>query len=133
LLGISGQPQTDIPDRAAEFALRITKLYPSLPRNMGAQAIGRQLFRSGTSVGAHVRDGKHARSDAEMLSKVSVALQELEEARYWIDLLCKAGFVHRDKVVGLLSEADQLTAILFTSVRTLRRRIAPPPQKIPAP
>jgi four helix bundle protein len=130
---MSGQPKSNIPERIAEFSVRIIKLYSSLPRNMGAQVIGKQLFRSGTSVGAHVREGKHARSDAEMLSKVSVALQELEEARYWIDQLCKAGYIHRERIESLLSEADQLTAILFTSVRTLQKRLAPIPQKTPNP
>jgi four helix bundle protein len=88
------------------------------------QVIGKQLLRSATSIGAHVREGKHSRSAAEMFSKVSVALQEAEEARYWLDLLCETGIVHRERLQDLLQDADTLIAILFTSTKTLKRKTA---------
>ena len=84
--------------------------------------IGKQLLRSGTSVGAHVHEGKRSRSDAEMISKTEVALQELEESVYWLELLRDTGIVKTERLSGLMNEADELTAILVTSVKTLKTR-----------
>lgn len=72
--------------RTRRFALDV-----SLPRSMEAQVLGKQLIRSGTSVGAHIREGKRSRSGAEMISKFEVALQELDETLYWLELLDESG------------------------------------------
>lgn len=110
----------DISVRTKQFALRIARLYSSLPRDTIAQVFGRQLLRSGTSVGAHVREGRHSRSNAELYSKISVALQELEETRYWTELLQEAGIVKPARLVNLTDEMDQLKAILYSAMRTLK-------------
>jgi len=72
----------DILERTKAFALRIIRLYTALPKSTEAQVIGKQVLRSGTSVGAHVREGKRSRSDAELVSKIEGGLQELEETVY---------------------------------------------------
>jgi four helix bundle protein len=118
------QSNHDIQIRTKNFALDIIRLSDFVPNTRIGKVFCNQIVRSGTSIGAHVREGKHARSDAELFSKVSVALQELEETRYWIDLLCDGGLMRREKLSELMSEADQLTAILYTSVRTLQNRIS---------
>ena len=69
----------DLRKRTKQFALRIIKLYASLPKSTEAQILGKLVVRSGTSVGAHYREAKRARSTAEFISKVEVALQELDE------------------------------------------------------
>jgi len=79
-------------------------------------------LRSGTSVGAQLREGKRSRSDAEMISKTESALQELEETAYWLELLAESGMVDAKKLTGLRNEADQLTAILVTSTKSLKTR-----------
>jgi len=84
--------------------------------------IGRQVLRLGTSVGAQLREGKRSRSDAEMISKTESALQELEETAYWLELLAESGMVDAKKLTGLRNEADQLTAILVTSAKSLKTR-----------
>ena len=83
----------DIGERTKVFALRIIQLYSALPKTTEAQIIGKQVLRSGTSVGAHVREGKRSRSDAELISKIEVGLQELEETVYWLELLVDSGIV----------------------------------------
>lgn len=108
--------------RTKMFALRIIWLYSSLPKTTEAQVIGKQLLRSGTSVGAQVREGNRSRSDAEMISKTEGALQELEETLYWLELLADAGIVKAERLSDLIKEADELTAILVTSVKTLKSR-----------
>jgi four helix bundle protein len=109
--------------RTKRFSLRIISLFDSLSNNPSGQVIGRQLLRSATSIGAHVREGKHSRSASELFSKVSVALQEAEESRYWIELLGESGIVRQERLDDLLREADSLIAILFASTKTLKRTL----------
>jgi four helix bundle protein len=109
-------------ERTKQFALQIIRLYSSLPKTTEAQVIGKQLLRSGTSVGAHIREGKRSRSDAEMISKTEGALQEPEETQYWIELLVDANIIRSEQLPGLLTEANEITAILVTSVKTLKAR-----------
>lgn len=112
----------DIGERTKVFALRIIRLYAALPKTTEAQVIGKQLLRSGTSVGAHVREGKRSRSDAELISKIEGGLQELEETVYWPELPMDAGIVKAERMMGLLEEADELIAILVTSAKTVKQR-----------
>ena len=111
-----------IVERTKLFAIRIIRLYSSLPKTTEAQVIGKQILRSGTSVGAHVREGRRSRSDAEMISKTEGALQELEETMYWLELLADTRIVKAELLSELVKEADELTAILVTSVKTLKLR-----------
>jgi len=87
----------DLRKRTKLFALRIIKLYASLPKSTEAQVIGKQVLRSGTSVGAHYREAKRARSTAEFISKIEGALQELDETIYWLELLTESGIVPQAK------------------------------------
>lgn len=84
--------------------------------------IGKQLLRSGTSVGAHYREASRARSDAEFISKVEGGLQELDESTYWMELLTESGIVTPARLKELQQEADELTAILVTCVRKAKAR-----------
>ena len=118
----SGAPR-DLLVRTKEFALRIVRLYGALPKTTEARVIGRQVLRSGTSVGAQLREGKRSRSDAEMVSKTESALQELEETGYWLEILAESGIVDAEKLTDLKNETDQLTAILVTSAKSLKSRL----------
>src|SRR5205823_7140568 len=106
--------------RTKAFAVRIIRLYIALPTQAEAQVIGKQVLRSGTSVGAHYREGHRARSTAEFVSKLEVALQELDETIYWLELLVEAGLMPPDRLAGLQDEANQLTAILVTRVKNAK-------------
>jgi len=107
--------------RVKDFALRIIHLYIALPRRTEAQVIGKQLLRSGTSVGAHYSEATRARSKAEFISKLEVALQELEESRYWIELLTMAEIVPLKRLQPLLEETTALIAIFTASTKTVKR------------
>ena len=112
----------DLLERTKQFSLRVIRLYSALPETTECRVIGKQILRSGTSVGAHVREGKRSRSKAEMISKTEVALQELEETIYWMELLVESGIVKPRRLSELMREADELMAILVTSVKTLKHR-----------
>ena len=112
----------DLRARTKAFALRIIRLFASLPQTPVAQILGKQLLRSGTSVGAHYREAVRARSTAEFISKVEGGLQELEEPVYWLELLAEGEIVPGPRLAGLLAEANELMAILVASAKTPKHR-----------
>jgi len=113
---------SDMKTRTKRFALAVMQLCSRLPKTMTAQVISRQFFRSGTSVGAQYREATRSRSDAEYISKVQSALQELEETIYWLELLEESGTVEGDATRALQSEAGELAAILVTCSNKAKRR-----------
>jgi four helix bundle protein len=88
---------------------------------MEGKVIGRQMLRSGTAVGAHYRECRHSRSRAEFLSKLGLALQELEETLYWLELLQESQVCAQRRLTALMSECDELIAILITCIKTTRQ------------
>jgi four helix bundle protein len=118
----SEQPQ-DLRARTTDFALRIIKLYTSLPKSTEAQVLGKQVLRSGTSIGAHYREGYRAKSDADIVNKFETALQELDETDYWLELLVKAQILPAQKVELLRKETSELLAIFTTIVTKIKNRM----------
>jgi four helix bundle protein len=118
---------TNLVDRTKAFALRIIRLYAALPKTMPAQIIGKQLLRSGTSVGAQYREARRARSRAEFISKTEAATQELEETAYWLELLCDGSIVPAKRLIGLQSETSELLAMLVSSAKTAKEKRAARP------
>jgi four helix bundle protein len=110
--------------RTKTFALQIIQLYALLPKSPEAQVLGKQLLRSGTSVGAQYREACRARSRSEFVSKIECGLQELEETKYWLELLIDSGIDSGAGVETLLQEADELMAILVASVKTVKHKSA---------
>src|SRR5437763_14007668 len=94
--------------RTKEFALRIIRMFSALPKTDVARVLGRQVLRSGTSVGANYREAYRARSGAEFICKLGDCLKELEETTYWLELLVDSGTVASGKMTALLEEADEL-------------------------
>ncbi|WP_347158344.1 four helix bundle protein [Pontibacter chitinilyticus] len=102
--------------RTKAFALRIIKLFQSLPYNTEAQLLGKQLLRASTSVAANYRSACRARSKAEFAAKIGVVLEEADETLFWLEVLEESGIIAAHRLVQLKQEADELTAIL-TSIR----------------
>jgi four helix bundle protein len=122
-MGMSSEQPQDLRTRTSEFALRIIRLYVSLPKTTEAQVIGKQVLRSGTSIGAHYREGYRAKSDADIVHKFETALQELDETDYWLDLLVKANIVPAQKVEPLIRETNEILAIFVTIVTKIKARM----------
>lgn len=108
--------------RTKDFAVRVIKLYGSLPITVEAQVIGKQILRSGTSVGAHYREAQHAKSDADFISKIEGALQELEETTYWLELLEEIEVFEKAKIAPLQAETKELTAIFVSIAKKVKAR-----------
>ena len=115
-------PYRDLKKRLKDYALRVIRLYAALPKSTLGEVLGKQVLRSGTSVGAHYREGLRARSAAELISKLEVALQELEESIYWMELIVESNQMPADRVTPLMEESDQLCAMLTTAVLRVKSR-----------
>ena len=118
----SKTPQ-DLRTRTSGFALRIVKLYSSLPKTTEAQVLGKQVLRSGTSVGANYREGHRAKSDSDIVNKFESVLQELDETDYWLDLLVRSGILSAQKAKSLIKETNELIAIFTTIVTKIKKRM----------
>jgi len=113
---------SDLKERTKAFALRIIRLYSALPNTTVAQVLGKQILRSGTSVGAHYREAHRARSTAEFISKINGGLQELEETDYWLELLSEAAIVEPKRLNPLHQETEELIAIFVTLVKNAKAK-----------
>lgn len=111
----------DLKQRTKDFALRVIKLVESLPNNRTSDVLGKQLLRSGTSVGANYRAACRARSAAEFQAKMGIVEEEADESCYWIELLTDSKQVKASRVADLLKEASELTAIAVASIKTSRQ------------
>ena len=109
--------ERDLRDRTKAFALRIVRVFSALPKTTEAQVLGKQLLRSGTSIGANYREAFRARSKAEFISKCGDALREIEESAYWLELLVESGVVSAEKLAVLRQECEELTAIFVTILK----------------
>jgi four helix bundle protein len=108
-------------DRTKAFAVRIIRVMRALPRSPEAQVIGKQLLRSGTSVGANYRAACRARSRAEFVSKLGIVVEEADETIYWLELLVDGEVVAQERLAELMKEARELTAIFTAAQHTTRR------------
>ena len=111
---------TDLKIRTKAYAPRIIKLYQALPKSGEAQVVGKQILRSGTSVGAQYREACRAKSPADFINKMEGSLQELDETGYWLELLAESKIVPADKLPDLQKETDELIAIFVVSVKTAK-------------
>lgn len=108
-------------DRTREFSLRVIRLFAALPKAPVPRVTGQQMLRSGTSVGAHFREGIRSRSAAEHVSKLNGALMELKETACWIELLEHSGVIRKSRLIDLQDEASQLSAIFVSFIKKARK------------
>lgn len=106
----------DLLDRTKRFALNIVSMFTLLPKTAEAAVLGKQVLRSGTSIGANYREAYRSRSRAEFIAKTGDCLKELEETAYWLELLTEGGIVEEKRLVNLQKECGELTAIFVTII-----------------
>jgi four helix bundle protein len=113
--------EKDLLPRTKMFARRIIRLYCRLAKtNTVAQVLGKQVLRSGTSVGANYREANRARSKAEFIAKMGDCLKEADETLYWLELLLDENIVPADKLQPLVTESNELVAIFITILKRAR-------------
>ena len=110
----------ELQERTRRFALRIIKLFRSLPKTDEARILGKQVLRSGTSIGANYRAACRTRSRAEFVAKLGIVLEEADETAFWLELMRDSGIFPEEKLKDIVHEAKELVAIFVASVRTAK-------------
>lgn len=108
-----------------DFGCRITRLFQYLTEDSEYKeyVISKQIYRSGTSVGANVRESKHAQSDADFLSKMSIAYKEADETDYWMNLLHDNGYINESQYESLKKDMDRILKLLTSIVKTMNQKV----------
>jgi four helix bundle protein len=109
-------------ERTKNLGLRVIELVEGLPKNLTADVIARQLFRSATSIGANYRAACRGKSTADVMAKLAIVEEEADEAIYWLELLIESGVVAAAQVTELIKEANEILAMTVASIKTLRAR-----------
>ena len=112
----------DLKPRTLSFARRIIKLYTALPKATLAQTLGKQLLRSGTSVGANYREAYRARSRKEFVALMGICLKELDETDYWLELLHEEKILPANRLKSIRQETKELTAIFVTIINQTKKK-----------
>lgn len=108
--------------RTKQFALRIIRLVAALPSTRFGDVLGRQILRSGTSIGANYREALRASSRKHFISTLQIVLREADETMYWLELIRDSGAVKPSRMEPLISECDELVAIFVATIRTSKGR-----------
>ena len=108
-----------------DFGCRITRLFQYLTEDAEYKEYvqSKQIYRSGTSIGANVRESKHAQSEADFLSKMSIAYKEADETDYWLNLLHDNGYLNDDQFDSLNKDIDRILKVLASIVKTMKEKI----------
>jgi four helix bundle protein len=112
--------QQELRDRTKAFAVRVVKMYRTLPRTNDAQVRGKQILRCGTAVAANYRAACCARSKAEWIAKIGLVVEEADETVFWLEMLSDCGIISKERLEGLLAEARELCAIFTASQHSAR-------------
>jgi four helix bundle protein len=110
----------EMKNRTKVYANRVVKLCSALPVNWVAQTLGKQLLRSGTSVGANYRAVCRAKSNFDFINKLRIVEEECDESLFWMELLVDNNLVKASRLSGLMKEADEILAIVVSSAKTAR-------------
>jgi four helix bundle protein len=119
----NSEKHENLKKRTKDFGLRVIRLWKSLPHNTLSEVLGKQLLRCATSVAANYRAACLAKSDPDFFHKIKICQEEADESCLWIEYIIEADILPESKLINLLDEAKQLTAIMTASAITVKRRI----------
>ena len=120
---MNDESNSDLKSRTKEFALRVIKLYSALPKSTEAQVIGKQILRSGTSVGALIREAQNAESKKDFIHKLAIAQKECDETIFWLELLFASNELTENEFSSLNSDAVELYKMIISSIITTRKNL----------
>jgi four helix bundle protein len=112
--------ENPVKDKSFAFALRVVKLAKYLEGEKKEFVLSRQVLRSGTAIGALVREAEHAESKADFIHKMSIALKEANETLYWLELLHQGGYISEESFESIRSDSDELVKLLVAIVKTAK-------------
>ena len=110
-------------NKSISFAVRIVKFYKFLCEEKKEYILSKQVLRSGTSIGANIRESRNAQSKADFMNKLNVALKEADETQYWFEVLEKSEIINPEDFEMLNKDLSELIAILVSSIKTLKNNL----------
>jgi four helix bundle protein len=113
----------ELEQRTKQFSLEVIRFLESLPKKYLGEALGRQLIKSGTSIGANYREANRAESKADFIHKLAIAEKEASETLYWLELMLGAGIGGKQEALRLMQETKELLAIFTAAGRTSKGRL----------
>lgn len=115
--------QSILKDKSKAFALRVIRLYKYLCEERKEYILSKQLLRSGTSIGANIAEAFYGQSEADFVSKLSIAQKETSETIYWLDLLHESDYLKQNEYDSVYSDAEELIKLLTSSIKTMKGKI----------
>ena len=112
--------------RSYDFAVRVVNMVRYLQEERREHVLSKQVLRSGTAIGALVREAEYAQSEADFVSKFSIALKEANETDYWLSLLHDTRYMDDDAFKSMEADCKELIALLVSSINTLKRKMKAP-------
>lgn len=113
---------TDLATRTKQFALRVMRLVNQLPTTVEGRAIGNQIMRSATSVGANYPAARRARSRREFIAKLGIVEEEADESSYWLELIYEGKVMEQKLVQPLLDESNEIVSMIVQSLKTAKKK-----------
>ncbi|MBQ9500289.1 MAG: four helix bundle protein [Bacteroidales bacterium] len=110
-----------IQDESKAFAIRIINLYKYLRENKHELVLSKQLLRSGTSIGANISESVFGQSDMDFISKLSIALKESNETRYWLELLHETNYLDDKQFISIYDDCEKIKATLINIINTTKK------------
>ena len=105
------------------FAIRVVNMVKYLRENAEEFILSKQVLRSGTAIGALIRESEFAQSSADFANKLSVALKEANETEYWLNILKDTGYIEEEAFDSMLTDCGEITALLVSSIKTIKKKI----------
>ena len=126
LMSEESKKSAGINELSYDFGCRMTRLFQFLTEDAEYKEYvqSKQIYRSGTSIGANVRESRHAQSDADFLSKMSIAYKEADETDYWLNMLHDNGYIDDELFHSLSHDCDRILKILTSIVKTMKAKIS---------
>ena len=116
------EKQQPLKDKSFLFALRIVKLYRYLTEEKKEYVLSKQVLRSGTSIGANIREAQNAQSSADFIHKLSISQKECDESLYWLELLCQSGYLDQKEFDSINTDAIELLKMLRSAIITTKKK-----------
>jgi len=107
-----------VAQKSYDFAIRVVKLYKYLSKEHNEYVLSKQVLRSGTAIGALIREAKFAQSKADFISKMSIALKEANETHYWIDLLHDTEYINSNMYLNIEKDINEIISLLVSIVKS---------------
>lgn len=116
------QSKSILKDKSFSFAIAIVKTYKNLVEEKREYVMSKQLLRSGTSVGANIREAKNAESTNDFIHKLGIAQKECDETLYWLELLKKTEYLNGEEFHKLSDEANQILKMIRSTILTIKQK-----------